>query len=91
MTELGTQLMNASTEEGLKIIGEIYMPSILIMLIAIFFITLMLGLIFVKKNFGNFVVIFLFPIIAAFIFLAIIFIFPMLPEWTASWFKGALT
>ena len=90
-TEIGQQLMNVSSEHGLKIVGELFLPSILLAWAALIILTLIIAACVLKKGWGNFFVIFVLPQIIFFVLILFIFVVPVLPKWTYDLMKGWLT
>lgn len=81
-TQLGIELINKSSDEAFKILGNVYLPSFLIVFISLFLLIFVFGLIFVRKNFSNFIAIFIFPLIFTLILFLFIFIIPIIPKLT---------
>jgi glucan phosphoethanolaminetransferase (alkaline phosphatase superfamily) len=91
MTNFAMELANKTTEEGLKAIGEVYLPSILIAWGILLAVTIIIALCTLKKGWGNFFLIFILPQIIFFVILLFIFLVPTLPKWTSGWCKGWLS
>jgi len=90
-TEIGQQLLNVSNEEALKIIGQVFMPSILIAWLITVVLTIIIALCILKKGFNNFFIIFILPNIVFLVLILFIFVIPIIPEWTANLMKGWLS
>ncbi len=83
--------MNVSNEQGLKIIGETFFPSVLIAWVILFVLTIIIALCVLKKGFKNFFLIFILPQIVFLVLILFIFVIPVLPKWTADWMVGWLS
>ena len=85
------ELANKTSEEVLKITGELFLPSILIIWFAILLITIIIALATIKRGWSNFFLIFILPNIIFLVLILFVFRIPILPEWTASWITGWLS
>ena len=81
-TQFVNDITNSTTEELLSKSAELFIPSIIAYWLIQFFLTLILGLIFVKTPQGrqNFWVIFIFAQLIGAIILFFIFFFPFVPQ-----------
>jgi len=91
MTAFANELLNKTTEEGIKVIGEVFLPSILIAWSILIILTLIIAACVLKKGWGNFFIIFILPQIVFFVLILFIFVIPVLPNWTSELMKGWLS
>ena len=91
MTRFANELLNKTTEESIKAAGEIFLPSILIAWTILIILTLIIAIFILKKGWGNFFIIFIFPQIIFFVLILFIFVIPILPKWTSEWMVGWLS
>ena len=93
ITTLTNDLANKTTEEGIKIIGEVFLPSVLIAWAVLIILTVIIAVCILKKKkgFQNFFLIFILPQLVFLVLILFIFIIPILPKWTSELMKGWLT
>jgi hypothetical protein len=87
-TAIGQELITLSSEEALKRMGEIFLPSILIAWFILLALTVLIAIKVLKKGWSKFFAIFILPQLIFLIFLVFTFIFPILPKYTGDWFTG---
>ena len=87
-TLIAEELLKSTAEEGLKIMGEIFLPSMLIGILVTLVLMLLLGLITLRKGWGKFFIIFIIPLLIFVLIIIFTFIIPVIPKYTGDWLVG---
>ena len=91
ITTFANELLSKTADEGIKAMGEVFLPSILIAWAALIILTLIIAMCILKKGWGNFFLIFILPQVVFLVLILFIFVIPVLPKWTSELMKGWLT
>ena len=89
-TLIAEELLKSTAEEGLKIMGEIFLPSMLIGILVTLVLMLLLGLITLRRGWGKFFIIFIIPLLIFILIIIFTFIIPVLPRISGEWMQGIL-
>lgn len=84
------QILEKSTEQSLKIIGEVFLPSFLLFWLGSLTLILIIGLAIIKKDLDKFFIVFIIPFLLGLVILIFTFVIPIIPKFTAGWFSGIL-
>lgn len=86
MTTFANELFTKTTESGLQQIGNVFLPSVLIIWLLFVLLTFIIGLCTLKK-WKKFVLIFVLPQIVFLVMILLIFKFPLLIQWSTEWIR----
>lgn len=89
ITNFANDLFNKTTESGLQQMGEVFLPSVLIVWLIVLTLTIVLAL-FTLNKWKKFFLLFVLPQLVFLVLIILVFKFPFLPRLTADWFIGWL-